>query len=176
MQTRFVVTTSVKKALALALFFILFSCQKNNSKEEPSQFKNPGSYTPATPPYDLDVILRGEGKSIGYIMFRQDPDAAKIISLNVWVRHLEPNHDYLLQRAVDTNLDGNCTGTAWLTLGKGLEPQPITTDKKGNGDAALWRDVSTIPSGATFDIHFQVIDAVSMAVVLTSDCHQYTVR
>ena len=33
-----------------------------------------------------------------------------------------------------------------------------------------------LPSGATFDIHFQVIDEDTQAVVLTSDCYQYTVR
>jgi hypothetical protein len=40
----------------------------------------------------------------------------------------------------------------------------------------LWRDVSAVPSGSTFDIHFQVIDAVTLAVVLASDCLQYQVR
>ena len=40
----------------------------------------------------------------------------------------------------------------------------------------LWRDVTAIPSGTEFDIHFQIIDAETLTVVLTSGCYQYTVR
>jgi hypothetical protein len=126
--------------------------------------------------YNLEVVLHGEGSSNGHIHFRQDRDAAKIITLDTKVHHLEPNHEYLLQRAVDTNLDGDCTGTNWLTLGLGLQPQSILTDDKGNGSEELWRDVSALASGTTFDIHFRVVDKLTMAVVLNSDCHQYTVR
>jgi hypothetical protein len=94
------------------------------------------------------------------------------------VHNLLPNHEYLLQRAVDpiNVVDGNCTSTTWLTLGKGLTPQSIFTDNDGNGTEELWRDVTAIPSGSKFDIHFQVIDAVSLAVVLTGNCYQYEVR
>lgn len=153
---------------------------------------NENELASAKPHFNLDVILRGvnqgedqgedrrdgqgEGHSLGHIKFRQDKDAAKIITLDVWVRGLEPNHSYLLQRAVDTNLDGNCTSTAWLTLGKGLTPQSIMTDDRGTGHEDLWRDVSSAATGATFDIHFQIIDEVTSAVVLTSDCYQYTIR
>jgi len=55
-------------------------------------------------------------------------------------------------------------------------PQSILTDDKGKGNEELWRDVSSVPRGSTFDIHFRIVDASTMAVVLTSDCHQYTVR
>jgi hypothetical protein len=125
--------------------------------------------------YNLNVILTG-GKSFGFIQFTQS--AAKIITLDTKVTRLAPNHEYLLQRAVDAInvVDGNCTSTAWLTLGKGLTPQSIMTDADGNGEESLWRDVSAIPSGSKFDIHFQVIDAVTMDVVLTSDCYWYQVR
>lgn len=127
--------------------------------------------------FNLDVSLWG-GKNFGYIKFTQDPDPAKIITLHTWVRGLEPNHEYLLQRAVDAinMVDGNCTSTSWLTLGKGLAPQSILTDDKGNGEEELWRDVTAIPSGSKFDIHFQIIDAATMGVVLTSDCYWYQVR
>ncbi|HZG26469.1 MAG TPA: hypothetical protein VEZ17_17900, partial [Chitinophagaceae bacterium] len=83
-----------------------------------------------------------------------------------------------LQRAVDAInvVDGNCTSTSWLTLGRGLTAQSILTNANGTGTEVLWRDVSTIATGSTFDIHFQVIDATNMAVVLSSDCYQYTVR
>jgi hypothetical protein len=133
---------------------------------------------PTNPNFNLEVILRGEGKSFGHVKFRQDNDADKIIDLGVWVRDLEPNHAYYLQRAVDTPADGSCSSTAWLTLGLGASITPIVTDDKGTGQAYLWRALPpTIPSGATFDIHFQVIDPANQnAVVLTSDCYQYSVR
>ena len=128
--------------------------------------------------FDLNISLHNKGVERGFIKFRQDPDPAKIITLDIWVQHLEPGREYLLQRAVDAvnEVDGNCTSTTWLTLGKGLVPQSILTDKHGNGSEALWRDVTAAVSGSKFDIHFQVIDAVTLAVVLTSDCHQYEVR
>ena len=75
------------------------------------------SPNPANPDFNLEVILRGEGRSFGLVKFRQDNDAAKIVDLGVWVRDLEPNHAYLLQRAVDTPADGSCTSILWLTLG-----------------------------------------------------------
>ena len=128
--------------------------------------------------YDLNVALHDKGPKQGFIKFRQDPDAAKIITLDIWVQHLEPNREYLLQRAVDAinEVDGNCTSTSWLTLGKGLMPQSIRTDNHGKGNEALWRDITAVPTGAKFDIHFQVIDAVTLEVVLSSECHQYQVR
>jgi hypothetical protein len=127
--------------------------------------------------FNLDVSLSG-GKSNGHLKFRQDPDPAKIIDLDIKVNHLAPNHEYLLQRAVDAinEVDGNCTSMSWLTLGLGLTPQSIITDGEGNGEQKLWRDVTSIPSGSVFDIHFQVVDAVSLTVVLTSNCYQYQVR
>ncbi len=132
---------------------------------------------PTDQDFNLDVPLRG-GKSFGYIKFRQDPDPAKIIDLGIRVRNLAPNNQYLLQRAVDESnvVDGNCTSTSWLTLGKGRTPHAIMTNARGEGEEELWRDITAIPSGSRFDIHFQVVDAVTLAVVLTSDCYHYTVR
>ncbi len=166
------------------LFFItivisfLAGCQKNINDRKPiSNEVNSATVTNSTsPPFNLEVILSGEGNELGLVKFRQDNDTARIITLDTWVHDLEPNHSYLLQRAVDPIINGNCLSTAWLTLGKGLEPQAIITDATGTGTAELWRDVSAIPRGTSFYIHFQVIDAVSLAVVLTSDCYQYTVR
>jgi hypothetical protein len=156
----------------------LAGCQKNiNSKEVKSNEMNSTTATNSTtPPFNLEVILHGAGKGFGLVEFRQDNDTARIITLDTWVRDLEPNHSYLLQRAVDPVINGNCLSTAWLTLGKGLLPQAITTDATGTGTAELWRDVTATPRGTSFYIHFQVIDAVSLAVVLTSDCYQYVVR
>jgi hypothetical protein len=164
--------------------FSISSCNKSNLSPSSSALKQQQiaaaaelhAAAPASPNFNLEVILRGEGKAFGHVEFRQDNDTDKIITLNTWVRDLAPNHEYKLQRAVDTNLDGNCTGTAWLTLGKGAQPQSIFTDENGTGREELSRNVSAVPSGTTFDIHFQIIDAQSSAVVLTSDCYQFTVR
>jgi hypothetical protein len=129
---------------------------------------------PETPNFNLEVVLRGDG--FGLVRFRQLNDADKIVYLDTWVRDLTPNTSYLLQRAVDTNVNDDCTSTAWLTLGKGLQPQAITTDASGTGREQLFRNLAALPVGSRFDIHFRVIDAATRAVVLTSDCYQYTVR
>ena len=72
------------------------------------------------------------------------------------------------------DLPGAGTGTNWLTLGMGTVPQSITTDSRGTGQAALFRNLAAFPVGATFDIHFRVIDAGG-AVVLESGCYQFVV-
>jgi hypothetical protein len=137
------------------------------------------SWGPATPNFNLQVVLRpAEGApdgGFGLVKFRQPKDADKIVYLDVWVRDLAPNHSYTLQRAVDTNVNDDCTGTSWLTLGQGLVPQAITTDQTGTGRADLFRNLAAIPLGAEFDIHFRVIDTVTSAVVLESACYQYRV-
>jgi hypothetical protein len=134
---------------------------------------------PATPNFNLQVILRpvagGPDNGFGLVKFRQPKDADKIVYLDVWVRDLAPKHSYSLQRATDLIVNDDCTGTNWLTLGRGLAPQAITTDETGTGRADLFRDLAAIPLGMQFDIHFRVIDAVTSAVVLESACYQYTV-
>lgn len=166
------------KAITILLAFtaIFFSCQKEFQEKELQEKLATISSSAAQPPFNMQVILRGEGKRFGHIKFRQDVDPAKIIVLDTWVRDLEPNREYLLQRAVDVNLDGNCTSTSWLTLGKGLTPQSILTDAAGTGSESLWRNISAIASGSAFDIHFRVVDKSNLAVVLTSDCYRYVVR
>jgi hypothetical protein len=132
---------------------------------------------PETPPFNLEAILRDVtgGPGFGHVKFRQPNDADKIIYLDTWVRDLAPNHAYLLQRAVDTTLDGDCTGTSWLTLGKGLAAQPITTDDQGTGRELLFRNVAALVTGAQFDIHFRVIDAGTGTPVLASSCYLFTI-
>jgi hypothetical protein len=165
--------------LFAALSFFGLSCQKDqNAKLTLDNEIAMSSANAAQPPFNLEVILRGEGNRFGHIKFRQDNDVEKVIALDTWVRDLEPNHEYLLQRAVDDKnvVDGNCTSTSWLTLGKGLVAQSILTDDKGTGNEDLWRSVAALASGDAFDIHFRVIDKSSGAVVLTSDCYNYVVR
>jgi hypothetical protein len=132
-----------------------------------------GPWGPETPPFNVEVILRGDG--FGLVKFRQPNDDAAIIYLDTSVRDLAPNSEYLLQRAVDLVVDDDCTSASWLTLGKGLQPQSITTDGTGKGRAELFRDVAAFPPGAEFDIHFQVVNALTLAVVLQSECYQFRI-
>jgi len=131
---------------------------------------------PATPPFNNEIILRdvtGAG-GFGHVKFRQPKDGDVIVYLDTWVRDLAPRASYRLQRAVDTNVNDDCTSTAWLTLGRGTTPQAIVTDDRGTARAALWRTLSASSLGTEFDIHFRVIDA-SGTVVLESACYQYVV-
>jgi hypothetical protein len=130
------------------------------------------SWGPESPHFNLQVILRGDG--FGHVKFRQPNDDAFIVHLDTWIRGLAPNTNYLLQRAVDTVVDDICTSAVWLTLGRGPTPQAITTDDKGTGREELWRQVPPSP-GAQFDIHFRVINEATSAVVLTSECYQFTI-
>src|SRR5438270_1648258 len=70
------------------------------------------------PHYNLNVPLQQKGRASGFLRFRQPDDGVKIVYLNVSVRHLAPGAHYRLQRAIDTELNGVCTGTNWLTLGE----------------------------------------------------------
>jgi hypothetical protein len=56
------------------------------------------------------------------------------------------------------------------------EAREIATDDRGTGRADLFRSVAALPTGSQFDIHFQVIDAMTSAPVLQSGCYRYTVR
>ena len=135
------------------------------------------SWGPETPPFNDEIILRdatGNG-GFGHVKFRQPNDADRIVHLDTWVRDLQPNVSYQLQRATDTNVNDDCAGTNWLTLGKGTVPQSITTDWRGTGREDLFRNLGTTAIGSTFDIHFRVIEKATAAVVLESDCYQFVV-
>ena len=133
----------------------------------------------ADPGRNLDAVLGpltgGPERASGLLRFRQPRDGDKLVYLHVAVRNLEPGHSYNLERATDTTVDASCTGTNWLTLGKGLAPLAITTDARGAGAAVLTRDLSALPIGTQFDIQFRVIDAATSAVVLRSACQRFTV-
>lgn len=165
----------ITKMFAPIAFTIIFfvACDKN----APDDGVNTAPY------YNLDVTLlpvttkmEFGAHAAGFLKFRQDKDTARIITLDTWVFDLQPNHSYSLRRAVDPIATSSCVSTSWLTLGKGLVPQTIDTDAKGNGEADLFRDITAIARGAQFRIHFQIVDAATGEIVLNSDCYQYTVR
>jgi hypothetical protein len=147
---------------------LLGACSADTAGPTPS-----ASWGPETPNFNLEVILRGDG--FGLVKFRQPNDAAAIVYLDTWVRGLAPSTDYVLQRAVDPVVDDDCTSTAWLTLGRGTEAQSITTDATGTGRQELFRNLAAFPPGTEFDIHFRVVNAVTQAVVLESECYQFRI-
>ena len=166
--------------VSLAFLFALAACSESAEQMLPTQPRivpatasSGVAWGPETPNFNLEVILRGQG--FGHVTFRQPNDDEKVVYLDTWVRDLAPNRSYLLQRAVDTTIDDDCTSTAWLTLGKGAAPQSIDTDDRGTGTAELFRSLAAAATGATFDIHFRVIDAITSEVVLESSCYQFTV-
>jgi hypothetical protein len=125
------------------------------------------------PHFNLEAILRGDG--FGLVSLRQEKDPTQnILYMDVWVRDLLPNTSYGLQRAVDSPRDGICTGTNWLTMGQGTTPQPILTDDRGTGRAALWRAVP--PTVTPSDIHFRVIQTGTSNIPLQSECFQLLLR
>ena len=157
------------KITAILLLISYFGCTKSIPGDDNSQ------------PYNFDATLlpidvKMNSGAVGFLKFRQDPDTARIITLDTYISNLLPNHDYILQRAVNPIIDADCTSVAWLTLGLGLTPQTIHTDSHGNGHEKLFRDITSIARGTTFRIHFQIVDVASIVAVLASDCEQYTVR
>lgn len=157
-------------ALFTLMISVLVSCEKSQPVEDPQHF-------------DLDVTFHTENlkdqsnKGFGFLKFRQDPDTARIITLDTYIFNLLPNHSYLLQRAANPFSDTTtCTNASWLTLGKGLVAQDIATDSKGDGHETLFRDVTGIARGTAFHIDFQIVDAATLAPALSSDCYEYIVR
>lgn len=194
MKTNLFKATFFGMVILFFLSVITFSCQKENIPEDPksssaSNDQNVQSEDPApesiiakaeaeaaTAPYNLNVLLLGN-RGLGFLKFRQNPDTARVINLDTWLFHLKPNHTYLLQRAVNPIADPTqCSSTAWLTLGLGLTPQAIHTNRFGFGFQPLWRNVSSVARGTAFYIHFQIIDSLTSQTVLTSDCNTFAVR
>lgn len=159
----------------LAALGLVGACSTDNSG--PTALSSPpdaaGSREWENSQANLEVILRGDG--FGLVKFRQPKDDAAIVYLDTWVRDLAPNTEYLLQRAVDPVVDDDCSSTAWLTLGRGTEPQSITTDATGTGRQELFRNLAAFPPGTAFDIHFRIVNAQTLAVALQSECYQFRI-
>jgi hypothetical protein len=165
----------VSTALGLTLMLLSLGCQAPDSADPTGASLDVTPWGPEAPPFNLEVILRGSDGGFGHVKFRQANDDLLVIQLDTWVRDLAPNTAYELQRAVDVALDGECTSTGWLTLGKGLTPQAILTDDRGVGHEALWRSVAAFPVGSSFDIHFRVVEQATAAVALESGCYRFTI-
>ena len=173
--------------VAIAISMLGVGCsQSGNSPTAPAAIASPTldvnsvseaqSDAAEQPPFNLEVVLRGDG--FGLVKFRQTSDPSQsIVTLDTFVRDMQANTSYSLQRAVDTNIDGVCANTSgWLTLGEGLTPHPIITDDSGTARADLWRNLTAFAPGSMFDIDFRVIDNSTGATVLQSECYRFVVR
>jgi hypothetical protein len=174
----------LRQLLAVPLIGAMIGCASDPLGPVTSATSEPvalsaGPWGPETPNFNLEVILRpvGNGNGFGLVKFRQPNDDASLNYLDTWVRDLAPNTSYRLERAVDTNIDDNCTSTAWLTLGKGLTPQAIVTDASGTAREELFRAIplNVFPAGSEFDIHFRLIRDGTSEVVLQSECYQFII-
>ncbi|HXO84433.1 MAG TPA: hypothetical protein VN803_02800 [Gemmatimonadales bacterium] len=163
----------VGAGLTILSGLLLVACSPDRATA-PAPTLNASSWGPETPPFNFEAILRSDAGGFGHVKVRQPNDGETVFHLDTWVRDLQPNTAYRLQRAVDTNVDDVCVGTAWLTLGLGPTPFAIVTDDKGTGRAPLWR-VVTSPIGTKFDVHFRVIEDATGAVVLESACYQFVI-
>ena len=149
-------TTHIISTLALfTLMILLFvSCEKSQPVEDPQHF-------------DLDVTFHTENlkdqsnKGFGLLKFRQDPDTARIITLDTYIFNLLPNHSYLLQRAANPYSRSYLHQCVMADFGQGIIAQDIATDSKGDGHETLFRDVTGIARGSDFHIDFQIVDAVT---------------
>lgn len=165
----------ITSCLGLSAVLLSFGCQAPEATGPTLANLDLQPWGPETPHFNLEVILRGNDGGFGLVKFRQANDDELVIQLGTWVRGLAPNTAYQLQRAVDVTVDDECTSASWLTLGKGLAAQSITTDASGTGREDLWRSVAAFPVGSTFDIHFRVIEQATGDVVLQSECYQFTI-
>jgi hypothetical protein len=131
---------------------------------------------PETPPFNVEAVLEptaiGPEMGFGLVKFRQPNDAETTVHLHVWVRDLLPNHTYLVQRATDTTVDDDCTGSNWTMPNLGM----ITTDERGTGQADLLRPLPASLLGTEIDIHFRIAETATAASgVLESACYQFVV-
>src|ERR1700730_14241063 len=103
-------TTMIKTVLIITLISPIFSCKKdvtNNGYSKPA-INNALNDASSKPAVYLNVTLNGpekNSKMSGTIKFRQEPDTAKIITLDTKGYYLVPNDAYLFQRAVNPITD-----------------------------------------------------------------------
>jgi hypothetical protein len=109
---------------------------------------------------------QGTGQVLVSPTAEDKPDFAVQVEVNV--RGMLPSGTFLVQRRVDRNPDGVCTGATWLTNG------PITTSQGGAGAAHFFVERGApFVSGTRFDVLFHV---VGNGIELQSDCMTVTVK
>jgi len=128
----------------------------------------------AYPPFDYTVELFGADNTRGVARFTQNPHDENII-LNIYAHDLPADHQYHLQYAIDTLLNGKCAAGNWKSLGNGFIDFDMEADRTGAIIEEYKIPASSILTGHSFDIRFQLRDHTS-EVALTSNCHAYRLQ
>lgn len=121
-------------------------------------------------PGTQSVLTASVGQGTGHVLVSPTAKDRPNFDAQVTVDVLDmlPDSTPTVERRVDLNPDGVCTGTTWLTNGT------ITTSPGGAG-AGHFEVERGAPfvSGVQFDVQFQVI---GNGTVLLSDCFNVTVK
>src|SRR5260221_11737411 len=106
MKTKLTTAIMSKMRGIVTLISLIFSFKKDvthNGYSMPA-INNALNDASSKPAVYLNVTLNGpekNSKMSGTIKFRQEPDTAKIITLDTKVYYLMPNHAFVFQRAVN---------------------------------------------------------------------------
>jgi hypothetical protein len=112
--------------------------------------------------------LTGDGSGrIAVALTREDPGTL-VAQITANVHNASPNTTYSVQRALDPTADGTCD-----SLGPFEEVGTLDTNSAGAGAAHI-EVHSPAPSGATFDVLFQLVG--DDGSVLVSECMTLTVK
>ena len=120
-------------------------------------------------PGTQSVLVAVSGQGTGYVLVsptaKDKPTFAAEVEVNV--RGMLPNSTFTVERRLDLNPDGVCTGTTWFPAGD------ITTSQGGAGTLHFPVE-RPLASGTRFDVQLHVTDNVSTE--LQSDCLTVTVK
>lgn len=125
-------------------------------------------------PFNYTIEMYGADDTRGVIRFSHKPDD-DIIILNIYAHDLPADHRYHLQYAIDTDLNGQCAATNWVSAGDHTTEFDMEADRTGAIIEEYKIPASRMLNGSSFDIRFQLKDQTS-EVVLTSTCYPYRVK
>jgi hypothetical protein len=116
------------------------------------------------------VLVAVSGQGTGYVLVsptaQDKPTFAAEVEVNV--QGTLPNSTFTVERRLDLNPDGVCTGTTWVPAG------PITTSEGGAGALHFFVERGApFVSGTRFDVQLHVI---GNGIELQSDCITVTVK
>lgn len=112
--------------------------------------------------------LSGDGSGRIAVALTREDQGTLVAQITANVHKASPNTTYSVQRALDPTADGTCD-----SLGPFEEQGTLDTNKAGAGATHI-EVHSPAPSGATFDVLFQLVG--DDGSVLVSECMTLTVK
>jgi hypothetical protein len=112
--------------------------------------------------------LTGDGSGRISVALTREDQGTLVAQITANVQNASPNTLYSVQRALDSTADGTCD-----SLGPFEEQGTLNTNSAGAGGAHI-EVHSPAPSGATFDVLFQLVG--DDGSLLVSECMTLTVR